>query len=331
MEIRMTTYHAGQSGVETVSLTPAQFIELPAGDASGTGGVVWFDFRGPMDKAIAARLIDGWDLHALAVHAVTDLSGIVRLQEYATHVALALTVIATDTADTAGVRRIGLLLGRGYLMTYHEGDERVIADVSDRIGDRIPQKSGSAYLLYELLDCLLEDYFEAIERISERIDDLDSRLTERDDSKTQARLQEEILSIKRQLLVLNRALTPLRDSLQSIRHTDGGLISDSDRAYLGHASNQVLSILESVISDREILTGAAELLMSTATKRMNEVMTFLTVFTTLFIPINFIASFYGMNLMIPEFGMHNAYPVVIGVMVAIVAGMFLWFRRRGWL
>lgn len=306
-------------------------MEMPPGSPSEGDGVLWLDFNGKLDDKLIARLVSDWGLHALAIHTVTDASASTRLQEYATHISLGLIVITGDTVNMTAAGRISILLGQGFLITFHENGEPMLTAVRDRIADRLPQSSGAAYLLYEILDVLMEGYFEAIEGISDRIDDLDARLTERDDAKSLARLQEEILLIKRRLLGLHRALVPLRDSLQSIRQTDDGLINDTDRAYLRHAADQVLAVLDNVANDREILAGASEILMSAATKRMNEVMTFLTVFTAFFIPINFIASVYGMNLIMPEVGMKGAYPVVIAAMATIVAAMYLWFRRRGWL
>ena len=329
--IRKTLYPSDNRGADTRFLSVDQFVEMPAGGPSEGEGVLWLDFYGVLSASLISHLVTVWGLHALAIHAASDSSASTRLQEYSTHISLGLRVITGDTGSMTAAARISILMGQGFLMTFHEKEEPVLASVQERIADRLPRSSGAAYLMYEMLDGLMEGYFEAIEGISELIDDLDARLTERDDAKSLARLQEEILGIKRRLLVLHRALTPLRDSLQSIRHTDGGLINDTDRAYLRHAADQVLSILDNIASDREILAGASEILMSAATKHMNEVMTFLTVFTAFFIPINFIAGFYGMNLIMPEFGMKGAYPVVIAVMATIVASMFLWFRRRGWL
>lgn len=327
----MTRYIAGQPDGMPVRMDPDGFAALaPAREESAVP--VWIDFEGVMDPAVAERLTDAWNLHALAVHMASDpAAGSVRLQEHASHLSLGLTAVPEGGADPDGQRRIGVVMGRDYLLTFHAGREPVVESMAERLATGIPSKAGAAYLLYELLDMLLEGYFESTESISEAIDSLDARLTDRNDAKSLARMQEEILTIKKRLLALHRALIPLRDSLQSMRQTDGGLIRDSDRAYLRHASDQVLSILDTVSGDRDVLAGASEILMSAGTKRMNEVMTFLTVFTTFFIPINFIASVYGMNLLMPEFGYRWSYPIVLGVMAVIVAGMFLWFRRRGWL
>jgi len=307
---------------------------MPPDSLSGErnkGRVHWFDFSGALDPAVARRLTDSWNLHSLAVDAASASTHSSRLQEYADHLLLGLDALETFQDPVPVFRRIWVLAGPGFFMTFHDAEEPLIDVVRQRVGGRIPSQAGPGYLLYELADALLEGYYGAIESISDEIDLLDARITERAWKSRENPEGNELSAVKRRLLAIHRALSPLRDSLQSFRHSDAGVILEADRAYLRHVADQAQSIVDNISVAREILVGINDTLVSAAGKQMNEVMTFLTVFTTFFIPINFIASVYGMNLIIPEFGWKAAYPAVIGLMVSIVLGMYFWFRRKGWL
>lgn len=334
MEINLTTYPHEEALCEAVLLSPDSFLEMPpepSPDKENKGRVNWFDFSGTLDPAVARRLTESWKLHSLAVGAAAATTRSSRLQEYADHLLLGLDALASFRDAVPDFRRIWVLTGPGFFMTFHESEEPLIDVVRQRVNGRIPPHTGPGYLLYELADALLEGYYDAVESLSEQIDLLDDRITERAWKSRKNPEGNDLSAVKRRLLALHRALSPLRDSLQSFRHTDEGVIQEADRAYLRHAADQAQSIVDNISVAREILVGINDALVSAAGKRMNEVMTFLTVFTTFFIPINFIASLYGMNLIIPEFGWKAAYPVVIGLMLSIVLAMYVWFRRKGWL
>ncbi|MPN30307.1 Cobalt/magnesium transport protein CorA [bioreactor metagenome] len=138
-------------------------------------------------------------------------------------------------------------------------------------------------------------------------------------------------NLKLRLLKLHKAIAPLRDALLNLRHTESPFISDHVSVYMRDAFENILQLLNMVETYREVLSTSSEMMMTVASNRMNETITFLTIISSFFIPLTFIVGFYGMNLRMPETQLSVTYPVVIALMAATVLLMFLWFRRKKWL
>jgi magnesium transporter len=249
--------------------------------------------------------------------------------EYENHVFLNARAIHQVPGDGSELTELAAVLGQHYVLTAHRDPLGLIERTLERVQGNAGhvRELGPAHLFYLLLDGLVDDYFEWVDALSETVDDIDARAGEPYDR----HLSGDIAAGKRRVLTLHRAISPLRDALLNLRRTDHKFISDHTAVYIRDAFEHLLQLLETVETYREVLSSTTELMMSAASNRMNEVITALTLITSLFIPITFIAGFYGMNLMMPEFRSPIAYPIVIGVMVLTVAGMFIWFRRKKWL
>lgn len=291
---------------------------------------IWLDFDGRPDDTEIARLAELLAIHPIAVRGLFDESRRPRLQEFTDQVYLGARAIVTreETADIE-LRHIGFFMGNGFLITAHFGALEII----DRGRKRLESNAGEVrglgadHLLYLLLDCIVDDYYCAVDQMAEEIDDLDTR----SDQNYDRRLQHDILQSKRHLLVLHKAITPLRDVMLNLRRTDNPMVSPHTEIYLRDIFEHVLQLLDTVDTYREVLTNSTELAMAATNNRMNEVMTVLTVITTFFVPLNFIAGFYGMNLIMPENQVAMTYPIVIGIMVSIVISMFFWLKHKKWL
>jgi magnesium transporter len=139
-------------------------------------------------------------------------------------------------------------------------------------------------------------------------------------------------------LTLRRAIAPLREMLGTLHRQDLGFVSDDTRLYLRDCYDHTLQLLDVVETYREIATSLMEVYMSAVSNRMNEVMKVLTIIATLFIPLTFVSSIYGMNFAtgasrwnMPELTWTYGYPFALGLMLAIAMGLLIYFRRKGWL
>jgi len=291
--------------------------------------ITWIDLTEPPVESDQAVLSGEFGIHPLTISSLFDGVQHPRLLEYENHVFLNARAIHQVPGDGSELTGLAVVLGKQYVLTAH----RDPLDLLDRTLERVRNNAGhvrnlgSDHLFYMLLDGLVDDYFALVDAMSETIDDIDARAGEQ----YEKRLYSDIMVIKRRVLIMHRAISPMRDALLNLRRTDSKFISDHTAIYIRDAFEHLLQLLETVDTYREVLSSTSELMMSAASNRMNEVITALTLITSLFIPITFIAGFYGMNLMMPEFKSQIAYPIVIGVMVATVIGMFVWFRRKKWL
>lgn len=233
---------------------------------------------------------------------------------------------ATETPTAFVLRRLGIVLSDRFLITAH----RVPLAAVDRLQVRLEtdaagiRKEMPDSLLYHLLDAVVDDYYEAVDQMSERIDDFDTR----DGISYDSRLQRDILDNKRHLLILHKAIMPLRDTLLNLRRLDNPLIQEKTQPYMRDLFEHVLQLLDSIDNYRDVLTNTVELAMAATNNRLSEVMTVLTVVSTFFIPLNFIVGYFGMNLKMPEMAHPITYPIVIVVLIATVTFMYFWMRRR---
>ncbi len=299
----------------------------------------WLDLQAEPDAAFKEMMQMRLGIHPIALKSLFDDVRHPRMLEFADHFYMGFKVVVAGPGPDNAVESSGLhltflslVLGPHFIITAHLEPLSLLDRTLERLKANANQVQsvGTGRLLYLLLDSLVDDYFDRLDELAEAIDDIDARATELT-VKPDRQLQHDILDSKRQLLAMHQAIAPLRDALLNMRRTDGALIGEANELYLRDIFEHILQLLDTIETYREVLSNTTELIMSAASNRMNEIMTFLTVFTTFFIPLNFIAGFYGMNLIMPENRQAVTYPIVIVIMLLLILGMFLWFRRKKWL
>lgn len=325
MTAGLSLWKIGEGRCEALSDTAAS-VKSVTGNS-----FIWLDIADVPDQQILNELEIQLGLHEIALDNLFDSLLNPRLLEFEDHLLLGTRVLYPVGQELA-IANMGIVIGKGFILTAHDQPLPVIRRTLERVKANASQilTKGPDRLMYLLLDTLVDEYYETLDSLSEGIDQIDDRATELP-RRQDISLQRDILETKRKLLALHRAVTPLRDSLLNLRRSNRDLISESAELYLRDVFEHILQLLDTTDTYREILSSTTELIMSAASNRMNEIMTFLTVFTTFFIPINFVASFYGMNLLMPETRSALTYPVVIGLMAVLLALMFVWFKRKKWL
>ena len=182
--------------------------------------------------------------------------------------------------------------------------------------------------MYALIDAVVDNYFYIIEHFSDVIESLEEKvLTQPDES-----VLIEIQHIKKQFIKLRRSIYPLREAISSLIKDDANLIEDDTLKYLRDVYDHCIHIIESIESQRDVISGLKDLYISELSNRMNNTMKVLTIIATIFIPLTFIAGIYGMNFeSMPELKWKWGYPLVWMVMLIITIGMFVYFKRKKWL
>jgi magnesium transporter len=190
------------------------------------------------------------------------------------------------------------------------------------------RKSGTGYLLYSLLDAVVDNCFPVLEYYGDTLEALEELTLDNPTSE----LQRNIHRIKRELASLRRIVWPMREVVDNLYRDEGGRIAESTRPYLRDVYEHTIQIVEIIESYRELASGLTDLYMSAVSNRMNEIMKVLTVMASVFIPLTFIAGVYGMNFQfMPEVAWRWGYPMVWGLFILLTLGMLLFFRRKGWI
>ena len=235
-----------------------------------------------------------------------------------------------DQAQSVLSEQVSLVLGDNFVLSFQES----IGDVFEQIRDRIRnakgrvRKCGPDYLMYALLDAVVDGYFTVLEKLGEKIETMEEELVT---SPTEQTLRQ-IHDLKREMIFLRKSVWPLRELISSLQRSESDLIKESTGVYLRDVYDHTIQVIDTVESFRDMVSGMLDIYLSSISNRMNAVMKVLTIIATIFIPLTFVAGIYGMNFeYMPELKWHWAYPVVWLVMIVIAAYMVVYFRKKRWL
>ncbi|MBD2606834.1 magnesium/cobalt transporter CorA [Scytonema hofmannii FACHB-248] len=299
--------------------------------------VTWVDVQGLGSADILERLGKVFDLHPLVLEDVVNVPERPKIEDYDDQlVIISRMVVPKETVCGFYSEQISLVLGKYYLLTVQEEPEHdCLEGVRSRIdkGKGIIRSSGADYLAYTLLDAIIDGFFPVLELYGERIEELEEEVIVKPTPKT----LQKIYKIRRELLQLRRAIWPQRDAINSLIRDGNELISDDVRIYLRDCYDHAVQVMDMVETYRELASGLMDVYLSAVSNRMNEVMKFLTVMSSIFIPLTFVAGIYGMNFNteksrwnMPELNWYWGYPLCLTAMAAIASGLIFVFWRRGW-
>ncbi|BFM39315.1 magnesium/cobalt transporter CorA [Synechocystis sp. LKSZ1] len=299
----------------------------------GTNTVSWMDIQGLGSEEVLKQVGEIFKLHPLLLEDVVNVPQRAKFEDYHDHImVIAHRVRPNPEEDGFESEQVSFVLGKRYLLTFQEGE---ITDCFDPVRDRIRTSQGRVchegadYLVYLLMDMLIDEYFPLLEDYEERIEALEDTIIRSPNS----HLMEEIYHIRRELLALRRLIWPLRHVMNVLlRDTTTNLITPEVRVYFRDCYDHIIQVLDIIEAYRELAASLMEVYMTSMSNKMNEVMKFLTVISTIFIPLTFIAGVYGMNFeYMPELKSRWGYWMTWGVMITIAGGSLFFFWRRGWL
>lgn len=301
----------------------------------GKWPVVWVDVVGLGTEEKLRAIADIFKMHPLALEDVVHVHQRSKVDAYDN--ALYIVMRIPDSTQNHICEQFSLFLGKNFLVTFQER----AGDCFDLVRSGLRLKESAArkgvhpdYLAYRLIDAAVDAYFPLIERIGDHLDQLDDPGAV---SRTQQAFSE-LHIVRRELLMLRRAVWPLRDAISNLRSELTPFVTDETRLYLRDCYDHAVQLIDLLESYRDIAGDVRDYYLSTISNRMNEIMKTLTVIATIFLPLSFIASVYGMNFNtaaskwnMPELNWIYGYPFALGLMLSVTAGMLWWFKRKGWL
>jgi len=302
-----------------------------------THSVSWVDVLGLGNEETWLKLSKVFNLHALVLEDVVNVPERPKVDDFDSQIVIiAWMVMLKENTHGFYIEQVSFVLGEDYLLTVQEEPER---DCFSRVRDRIRYNKGiirqrkADYLAYALLDAIIDGYFPVLEAYGERIEELEDEVVTNPSRQT----LQEIYKIRRELLALRRAIWPQRDALNTLIRDSSNLISPEVRIYLRDCYDHAVQVIDIVETYRELSSGLMDVYLSSISNKMNEIMKLLTVISTIFIPLTFIAGVYGMNFNpekspwnMPELNWYWGYPAVWVVMIAVAAALVYFFWRRGW-
>ena len=322
--LTLLTYNAQRVQRRDMDQVPRESILPPE------GMVRWLNLAGLAPEDLAG-LADLLDMHPLEREIIQKGDARPGLEFWNEHQLITVRGLALRGEDgTLDAQSISLLIKDNLVVSLQASAEdhfSAIATAVTQGGGRV-RRMGADYLVYLLLDKLLDQYFEILERLGEQVGDLEELLF---DTPEPVRILQ-IRTLKTSMIVLRRAIWPLREVVARLERGDALPVTPETTIYLHQLYDQVVEIMDTVETLRDMVSDLMELYLSSLSNRMNETIKVLTLISTLFIPLTFITSLYGMNFRyMPELNWRWSYAVLWGILLTLLVVMVCYFRRKKWL
>lgn len=330
---------ASATKINAIAYSPTGFHEQQLTKISdiqalrSTYSVVWIDIVGLGSREILDEISQSLNLHPLAMEDVVNVHQRSKADPYEDYVFVVARML--ESSDDFSSEQISMFVQKGLLVSFQErpGDCWEALRTRLRQGRGRIRNGGADFLCYMLLDSIVDSYFPVLDKISEQVDNADGEIM----SNPSQGHMEMIHDIRSQLLAIRRNIRPHREMLNELIRDDHPLFQPETRVFLRDCYDHVIQLMDHVDTYRELTADLRDFYMSSVSNRMNEVMKVLTIISTIFIPLSFIAGVYGMNfdtqypMNMPELSWPYGYPLIMGVMAAIGFGLLFLFYRRRWI
>lgn len=295
---------------------------------------IWLDVDGVHDIEVIQEIGKKYKLHPLLMEDVLNTTQKSKFEYFdqENQIFIVLKMLhLNQTTFEVDAEQISLVLGQNFVISFQERDE---TDIFSPVYDRLKNSKGLIrryeveYLLYVLLDVIIDNYIIIMELMAERLEEIEAQVLK----DPQEIHQTQIYNLKKEILFMRRLILPVRDVLGMLIREDSDLVTNRVNVYLRDAQDHVLQTLESLDTYREMADNIMSSYQSALSNRMNSVMKTLTVFTVIFMPLSFVAGLYGMNFVnMPELQAENGYFWVLGIMGAMGIALFSYFKWKRFL
>ncbi|PYF76955.1 magnesium transporter [Pedobacter nutrimenti] len=301
----------------------------------------WIDIKGFKSESLFELLNEDFNINKLVLEDITRTYQRPRFEEYTDHVFAVSRMLFFDEDSNLENEQMSFILTDNALFTFQEGYNNCLDPIRNRLkaGKGNIRISGSSYILYAIMDVIIDKYFEILNVWGEDLDAVEDRLIDKPDRS----IMYDIQGIKRNLISIRRVAWPERDKLNDILRSDSPLITDQTKMYIHDAYDHCIQIIDIVESLKEISASNMDMYLSIISNRMNEIMKVLTIMSSIFIPLTFIAGIYGMNFArqdpvtgmlmpdnMPELYARHGYLYTVLIMVVIAILQVIYFWRKGW-
>lgn len=293
--------------------------------------MTWIQVYGVKDPQLITAIGKEFKIHPLVLDDILNTKQRSKLDLFDHQIFLVVRMLQySESYEILKDEQVSLVFGQNYLISFLETHDEVFKNIKDRLmheHNRI-RKLGSDYLAYTLLDAIVDNYFIILEEFDNKIDKLEEELIRLPKPETLLKIQQ----AKRDMITLRRAIWPLRDVVSRFIHLEDPLVSHHTQVYLQDIYDHTVRTIDIMEGFRDVISGMFDIYLSNINIRTNDIMKFLTIVSTIFVPLTFITGFYGMNFeYMPELHTKYAYPIVVSLMLCLALTMLIIFRRKNWI
>lgn len=332
-KVKITLAHYNESKYEQITISKISKIESYLDEKS----VTWLNIAGIHDIELLQEIGNYFHIHPLVLEDIVNTDQRAKSEEYDEYQYVVIRKLNfPDKANELESDQISFILFKNLLISFQEDNLPIFESIYNRLkvdGNRI-RKYGTDYLMYVLIDNVVDGYFDVLDRFGDKLEDLEDQIMDGPEKDTMQGIQH----LRRELIFFRKSVWPLRDMLNNLYRLDTPLIDASMRIYLRDVYDHSIHVIDTIENYRDMVMSLTDTYMSSVSNRMNEIMKVLTIIATIFIPLTFIVGLYGMNFNtsvspfnMPELKFYYGYPAVWLVMIIVAIIMIIYFRRKKWL
>lgn len=327
-KVKITLVDFNQEGDYQVE-SNATFEDLQVGKSDNS--VTWISVSGLHETELIGQIGRYFNLHPLIIEDILNTDQRPRMETYEDFIFIVLKMLRwEEELRSVDYEQITLLVSPTYVLCFEENEDDTFNSLRQRLNNEQGRLRtwGSDYLAYAILDTIVDNYFLVLEQLSEDLEELEEEVISIPTPKTLDRIKD----LKRELLYLRKVSWPLRDALSHLSRGDIPIFKEDTFIYLRDVYEHIIQVIDTIETYRSIASGLLDIYLSSVGNKMNEIMKVLTIIATIFIPITFLTSIYGMELPnMPEKSWPFAYPFLWLLILCISLGLLYYFRRRHWL
>lgn len=328
-DIKITLYHYNKDNIQIKEINNIKEL-FPLND---TFTVTWIDIDGIHNIELINEIGNNFKIHPLVLEDISHTIQRPKIEDFENYLYIVLRMFHNQEIDyqlNIISEQVSLILGKNYVISFRETAIDIFENVKLRIKSskgRI-REMGADYLMYELIDSIVDNYFNILEELGEHIESLEDQLLEN----PKHELLHELHIIKSEVIYFRKSVWPIREVSNNLLRDEYPFISKVTRIYIKDVYDHTIQIIDSIETYRDLLAGLMDIYLSSISNKMNEIMKVLTIISTVFIPLTFLAGVYGMNFhYMPELYWKWSYPILWLFMTAIAFFMLLYFRKKKWI
>lgn len=325
--VRISLIKYNRDRIEYAELTSIADLPMPDADA---GQMIWVNIVGLHDVQLIESIGSKFGIHALTLEDILQTGQRPKAELFDSYMYIVLKELQyREREGGLTSEQMSFILLPGVLISLQESDGDVFDSVRERLktGKGRIRTYGSDYLAYALLDAIVDQYFVILEKLGQDIESVEEELTGLPTPGTMQRIHE----LRHEFIYLRKQIWPLREVINTLSKEDSGIFKEKTRLYLRDVYDHTIQVIDTIESYRDILSGFLDLYLSIVSNKLNEVMKVLTIISTIFIPITFIAGVYGMNFKyMPELDWRWGYFWAWGLILIVVGIMVLYFKKKNW-
>jgi magnesium transporter len=294
-----------------------------------TPTVSWINIEGINQVEAIKQLDEHYGLHPLVVEDISNPGQRPKIEDFGDYMYLVLRMLSYKDNKILS-EQVSIIFGKNFVISIQEGEWRDVFDpVRDKIRNNkgIIRKMGADYLVYRLINAVVDNYFTILEELGEKIEVYGDEII-KDPAK---KFLDEVHKLKKEMITLRKSVWPLREAIDSLERESSSLIKKTTKIYLRELYYHTVQVIDTVETYRDMLSEISDIYLSSISNKTNATMKVLTVITTIFMPLSFLAGMYGMNFeFMPYLHDRIGFLLMLSLMLIVVGTMLFIFRKKKW-